>query len=314
LTGAVWAAAAGVGFEALNRRAERDIDDPHASTFLLLAIGAMVLSGACLVTGEVSRIGDAAALDLILVSCAGLMNFLAGWWFLNLSHRRVGAARTSVLLTTSPLFGAVAAALVFDDVPSVLALGAIVPMLIGAYLISAPGAGGRLRAREALPGLSTALMWGWSPIFAVEGLDGLNSPLAGSTIGILAAAAGYSLVYLGRGASLDLAAMDRTALAFKCAAAVLVALATWSLWLAFDAASVATVLSLNLLSVPVVLVLAPLLVGRQLENVNARVCGFSAGRGRSARADNGGMIPSCRVSRSSETRARTDAAALHRPP
>ena len=51
----------------------------------------------------------------------------------------------------------------------------------------------------------------------------------------------------------------------------MVAVATWWRWLALDHATVAVVLALNLLSVPVVLFVAPLLVGRHLEHVTARV-------------------------------------------
>ena len=52
---------------------------------------------------------------------------------------------------------------------------------------------------------------------------------------------------------------------------LLVALATWWRWIALDGASVGVVLALSLLSVPTVLFLAPLMVGRQLERVGPRV-------------------------------------------
>jgi drug/metabolite transporter (DMT)-like permease len=243
---------------------------------VLLATAGAVLAAACVATGEISQIGHATTWDIMAFACAGLMNFLGGWSFLNISHRRIGAARTSPLLITAPIFGAVAAAVVFRDLPSPVAFGAMVPMIVGAYVVSAPSVGKPLRVTDTLPGLATALMWGSSPIFAVEGMKGLDAPLAGVTIAMLSAVAGYGVLHLCRGSSLGLAAMDRTALAFTCLAAVLVALATWVFWLALDDTSVATVLSLNLLSVPVVLVMAPLLVGRQLENVNARVWGGSA--------------------------------------
>ena len=61
------------------------------------------------------------------------------------------------------------------------------------------------------------------------------------------------------------------ALAFKVIAGVLVALATWWRWIAIDGADVAVVVSLGLLSVPVVLFLSPLLVGKHLERVTPRV-------------------------------------------
>jgi hypothetical protein len=60
-------------------------------------------------------------------------------------------------------------------------------------------------------------------------------------------------------------------LALKVAAAVLVAFATWFRLLALGETDVAVVLAANLVSVPVVLVLAPMMVGRHLEEADARV-------------------------------------------
>ena len=66
-------------------------------------------------------------------------------------------------------------------------------------------------------------------------------------------------------------AVARRAFALKVAAATLLALATWSRLLALDDTAVGVVLALNLVSVPVVLLLAPLVVGAHLERVTARV-------------------------------------------
>ena len=52
---------------------------------------------------------------------------------------------------------------------------------------------------------------------------------------------------------------------------MLVAFATWWRWLAIDGADVAVVLALALVSVPIVLFLSPLLVGRHLERVTRQV-------------------------------------------
>jgi uncharacterized membrane protein len=61
------------------------------------------------------------------------------------------------------------------------------------------------------------------------------------------------------------------ALSFKLLAGVLVGLSTWARWIALDLAEVATVLALSLVSVPIVNLFSPLLVGRQLERVTAQV-------------------------------------------
>jgi drug/metabolite transporter (DMT)-like permease len=278
VTGALWAAASGIGFglfQSLNRRALRDIDDAFVSTFLQLAVAAVVLSGACVATGEAAALADAPAGSIAAFAASGLVHFLLGWTFLNLSQKRIGAARTAPLLTFSPLFGLPVAAVTVGDLPSAAALAAIVPMVAGAWLV-AGGRGGQVRMSDAVFGLGCALMWAVSPVFAVEGFDGIRSPLLGVALGMVAAALAYAVALAARGSGLGLGAVARSALGFKLVAALLVAFATWWRWIALDDASVGVVLALGLLSVPVVLFLAPVLVGGHLERVTARVWAGSA--------------------------------------
>ena len=110
MTGALWAAASGIGFglfQSLNRRALRDIEDPFVSTFVQLAVAAAVLSAVCLVSGEATGLGEAPLDAVAAFAASGIVHFLLGWTFLNLSQKRIGAARTSPLLTFAPLFSAV---------------------------------------------------------------------------------------------------------------------------------------------------------------------------------------------------------------
>jgi drug/metabolite transporter (DMT)-like permease len=267
VTGAQWAAASGIGFglfQSINRLAVRDLD-AYVSTFLQLAVAAAILAAASLATEDLSLLRDAGAWPLIAFAGAGLVHFLAGWTFLNLSQKRIGAARTSPLLTVTPVFGLVLAALVFGELPSAAAVAAVAVIVAGAFVVSSSGPAAPLR--DARFGLACAFMWAVSPLLTVEGLDGLPSPLLGVTIGMLAAVAAYCVFLPGRG----LTGIPRRTLWAKLVAGVLVAFATWSRWIALDDAAVGVVLALNLVSVPIVLFLAPLLSGRHLEQVTARV-------------------------------------------
>jgi drug/metabolite transporter (DMT)-like permease len=271
VTGALWAAASGIGFglfQSLNRRAVRDIDDAFVSTFLQLLVAAVVLLVLCVASGDLDRLADAPASSVAAFMAAGVVHFLLGWTFLNLSQKRIGAARTAPLLTLSPLFGLPVAALTVGDLPSAAAVAAIVPMVAGAWLV-AGGRGAPVRFGDAVFGLTCALMWAISPVFTVEGLDGIASPLLGVTLGMVASAAAYGAAMAGGRRALG--GVARGALAFKLIAGLLVALATWWRWIALDGASVGVVLALSLLSVPTVLLLAPLMVGRHLEHVGPRV-------------------------------------------
>ncbi len=272
MTGALWAVASGVGFglfQSLNRRALVDIEDPYVSTFLNLAIATLALLGFALATEDVGLLFDAEPWPLIAFAAAGVVHFLLGWTFLNLSQRRIGAARTSPLLTMAPLFALLVGVIALGQLPGPLALLAIAPMVLGAYLVA--GGGREARGVDALPGLACALMWAISPIFTLEGLDGLDSPLLGVTLGMVASVAAYGLFLAGRGKPIRASSIARDALGFKVLAGVLVAFATWWRWLAIDDTDVAVVLALALVSVPIVLFLSPLLVGRHLESVTRKV-------------------------------------------
>ena len=272
MTAALWAVASGVGFglfQSLNRRALVDIGDAYVSTFLNLAIATVALLAVALATEDVGRLLDADAWTLAAFAGAGIVHFLLGWTFLNLSQRRIGASRTSPLLTMTPLFALATAAITVGQFPGPAALVAIAPMVVGAYLVA--GGGQEARGADALPGLACALMWSLSPVLTLKGLDGLDSPLLGVTLGMVASVAAYALFLIGRGRQLGATAIGRDALGFKIAAGLLVGFATWWRWLAIDGADVAVVLALALVSVPIVLFLSPLLVGRHLERVTRRV-------------------------------------------
>jgi drug/metabolite transporter (DMT)-like permease len=270
----MWATASGLGFglfQSLNRRAIRGIEDPYVSTFLQLAVATVVLVVASLASEDLSRLGDASAATIGIFALAGIVHFVLGWLLLNVSQARIGAARTAPLITLTPLFGTALAVLIRGELPSAGALAAIAPIMVGAWLLASRGSGVAIE-RDSVFAVGTAFMWSLSAVLTVEALEGLDSPLLGVTLGLLAAtiALGGALVARGSFAT-AVRSIARNTLALKAAAAVLVAFATWSRLLALDDADVAVVLAANLVSVPVVLVLAPALVGRHLEQVDARI-------------------------------------------
>ena len=274
------AAASGVGFgvfQAVNARAMRGGGDPFGSMFVQVTIAALILTAVTLGSGELGEAFDAPAWALADFAVAGLVHFLGGWSLLNLSQQRIGAARTSPLLTTAPVFGVVLAIVTVGQLPSGLALAAIGLMCGGAYVVAARGGLESPRIADALPGLGCAFMWALSPIFIVHGLDGFDSALAGLTVGLLVCVVACLAVYaVGRGRELSWSSVAGAGAFFKLLAGVLVALATWWRWAALEDVTVGAVLALSLLSVPVVLFLAPVIAGRQVERVTL---GLWAGAG-----------------------------------
>ena len=275
MTGVLWAAVSGIGFglfQSVNVRAVRRLDDVYVSTFLQLLIAAALLLGACIAVGDLPLLADASAWALISFGLAGLVHFFLGWTLLNVSQDRIGAARTSPLLTTVPLFGLAIAAVTLGQTPGTAALAGIAVMVAGALVITDPRAEAGLRWQDSLPGVATAFLWALSPVFTVEGLEELDSPLLGVTIGLVFSAVAYALVLAATpGERRSARDLPREGVALKLVSGVLVALAIWGRWEALDLADVGVVLALNLLAVPTVLLLAPVIAGRHLEHVDARI-------------------------------------------
>jgi drug/metabolite transporter, DME family len=275
VTGVLWAAVSGIGFglfQSVNVRAVRRLDDVYVSTFLQLLIAAALLLGACIAVGDLPLLADASAWALISFGLAGLVHFFLGWTLLNVSQDRIGAARTSPLLTTVPLFGLAIAAVTLGQTPGTAALAGIAVMVAGALVITDPRAEAGLRWQDSLPGVATAFLWALSPVFTVEGLEELDSPLLGVTIGLVFSAVAYALVLAATpGERRSARDLPREGVALKLVSGVLVALAIWGRWEALDLADVGVVLALNLLAVPTVLLLAPVIAGRHLEHVDARI-------------------------------------------
>jgi drug/metabolite transporter (DMT)-like permease len=274
VSGVLWATASGIGFglfQSVNRRAIRGIEDPYVSTFLQLSVATAILVVASVASQDLSQLGDASGEAIALFALAGVIHFVLGWLLLNMSQARIGASRTAPLITLTPLFGVVLAAVTLRELPSVIALGAIAPIMAGAWLLASRGSGQVALERDSIFAFGTAFMWALSAVLTVEALEGLDSPLLGVTLGLLAATATLGGALLARGSLGAIRSIATGTLALKVSAAVLVAFATWFRLLALGETDVAVVLATNLVGVPITLVLAPLMVGRHVEQADARV-------------------------------------------
>jgi drug/metabolite transporter (DMT)-like permease len=275
VSGVIWGAASGLGFglfQAVNVRAVRQLDDVYVSTFLQLVVAALVSALICALSGDLGFVGDLTAWAVGSFVIAGALHFFLGWTLLNVSQHRIGAARSSPLLATVPLWGLAIAAVVYGELPPGEAVAGIVLMVAGALTVSSPAAMAGMRWQDSWFALCTAFLWALSPIFTIEGLQEVDSPLLGVTIGVVSSALGFGLLLvLWPGSRERARGLPRAGLALKMLGGAIVALATWGRWEALDLTAVGIVLALNLLSVPAVLILAPLVAGRKAERVTMRV-------------------------------------------
>jgi len=281
MSGALWALAAGAGFglfQALNRQAVRGMDI-YVATFVQLLVSSIVLVAISLATEDVSLVFSAPITAVLSFVAAGFFHFLIGWTLLNASQKRIGAARTSPLIATVPLFGVMIAAVTLREVPTWLELVGIGIIVLGAYLISketenpenTKNATKRFSAllRTSWMGLAAAFFWALSPVFIRVGLQGLPSPMLGVTIGVTASAIGYAVILLWQRERWFGVPITNEAWTFKLLAGLLVGLSTWMRWVALDLAPVAVVLALTMISSPLVILLSPLISGKHLERVTA---------------------------------------------
>jgi len=285
MSGALWALAAGAGFgvfQAINRQAVRGMD-VYVATFVQLAVSTVVLVTISLLTEDVSLIFNASVSTIFNFAAAGFLHFLIGWTLLNASQKKIGAARTSPLIGTTPLFAAVIAVFTLHEYPTWLDLVGIAIIVTGAYLVSRESADPATANNRKLSiisilqaswlGLGTALFWALSPIFIRFGLQGLPSPLLGVTVGVTASALGYGIVLLWQRGRWLGQPITNEAWTLKLIAGVLVGFSTWMRWVALDLAPVAVVLALSMISTPVVILLSPLISGKHIERVTAILWG-----------------------------------------
>jgi len=281
MSGALWALAAGAGFgffQALNRQAVRGMD-VYVATFVQLLVSSIVLAVISLATEDIRLIFSAPAAAILSFMIAGFLHFLIGWTLLNASQKRIGAARTSPLIATVPLFGAIVAALTIQEYPTWLELVGIGIIVLGAYLVSRDGQNFAAAANSTAKyadllhmswmGLAAAFCWALSPIFIRVGLAGLPSPMLGVTIGVTASALSYAGILLWQRARWLGVPISPEAWMLKLTAGLLVGLSTWMRWVALDLAPIAVVLALTMISSPLVIILAPLVSGKHLERVTA---------------------------------------------
>jgi len=277
LAGALYAALAGVGFgvfQAFNRKARTGFSI-YWATFILVFVSAVLLPIGSLLTEDLNMLAQAPASVYVNFGLGGLIHFFLGWTLLTISQNRVGAARTGALVGATPLFATLVAALAFDEILSLPVLAGVFTIVAGVYFVSVSGKNEanpvRFSWRDSIFGLGVAVCFSISPIFIRGGLDEMDSPLLGVTIGMVLSAIAYAIILLRRRERLNLSQVPRESLFYQLAAGLFVGASTWIRYLALTMAPVAVVLALGRVNVPVVIILSIFLVGQKEERVTNRV-------------------------------------------
>lgn len=264
--GAAWALFAGVSFgifQAVNRRANQLID-PYRTAFALLLVAVVGLGIFAAATQDLALLSSAPVLAFLSFGAAGIIHFFFGWTLLSLSQQRIGAGNTGVVTAATPLIGSLMAALVLGEALGAVALAAIALVTAGVILIARRTSGAGQRLTFPWFALAASLSWGTSPLFIRWGLEGLPSPIIGVTIGLAAATALYAAV-LATGKAPTTSGTPPEVRRWILIGGILVAVAIAAQWTALDLVEVNVVVTLQQVATPVVVLVAPLIVGTTIE-------------------------------------------------
>ena len=140
MSGILWGLASGVGFgifQTLNRKAGQGVDT-YRGTFLLILISAVIMGIGAVLTEDVSLLWSAPFMAIVYFALAGFVHFFLGWTFIAISQGQIGAARTGAIMGTTPLFGAVVAAVTIGELLSIQAALGVVLIVVGVYFVTTP--------------------------------------------------------------------------------------------------------------------------------------------------------------------------------
>ena len=122
-------------FQTVHRKAGEGIDAIRG-TFTLIVVSALVLMIVIILTGELSLLWTAPFGAIVAFIIAGFIHFFVGWTLISISQEQIGAARTSAIVGTMPLFGLGVDVIVYQETFSITALLGIFLVVAGVYVIS----------------------------------------------------------------------------------------------------------------------------------------------------------------------------------
>jgi len=269
--GVAWALVAAFGFgitQTLNRKSNLLVG-AFRTAFGLLAAVEIVLVARLFVTGEVRLLSDAPLSSLAFFSGSAIIHYVAGWTLLALSQHQVGVGRTGAVVAAAPLVGTLLAAPILGESLGLGTLGGVILTVCGVALVSisrAPEAG---KGRWTIPGygLAVALCWGSSPMLIRKGLEGIDEPVLGLTVGLAVALTVQAGILTATG-SWRAGTWTVRALPWMALGGVTGSVGIGAQWISFGLTTVAISITVQQLATLVVVALAPLMFDSVVERIN----------------------------------------------
>ncbi len=271
MEGIAWALVAAVGFgvtQTMNRKSIQLVDAYRTAFGLLVAVE-MVLVARGFISGDFGLLKDLNFSAWCYFTAATLIHFVVGWTLIALSQQRIGVARTGALVSAAPLVGVLLALPVLGESFTLYTLAGVLGVVAGVVAVSLSSPLNRASSLAgSWMGLSVALLWGTSPLLIRLGLESLDSPLLGLTVGL-----GSALVIFAAGLLIAGPAVrsgdPRMAIRWMALGGITGAVAIGAQWISFGLTTIAVAITVQQLAVIVVLALVPMMFREPLERVNA---------------------------------------------
>lgn len=269
--GVAWALVAALGFgftQTFNRKSNLIVGPFRTAFGLLLAVEGFLVVRMFL-TGDHRLLRDAPVSALLFFSASAVIHYVAGWTLLALSQQQVGVARTGAVVSAAPLVGAFLAVPVLGESLGPATFGGVVLTVAGVAMVAISRGRDEETGRWHVPtyGLAVAACWGTSPMFIRKGLEGLDAPVLGLTIGLAVALVVHAAILTGT-RSWAWGRGSWTARRWMVIGGVSGSIGIGAQWVSFGLTTIAISITVQQLATLVVVALAPFMFDRAFERVN----------------------------------------------
>lgn len=266
--GVLWGLVAAIGFgftQMMNRKSNLMLDAFRTAFGMLLAVE-LILIARLVVTGDIGLLADVPMSSVGYFSLSAVIHYIGGWTFLALSQQSIGVARTGALVAAAPIVGTLLAVPVLDESLTVLTFVGVACTVGGVALISLSRPSGAEGWSNPWFALVVAGLWGTSPIFIRKGLEGLDEPVFGLTLGLAVAlvihAAGLFVTGQWRRPR-----PPRAVYKWMLAGGVTGAVGISAQWVSFSLTTIAISITVQQLATLVVVGFAPIVFDAKLERL-----------------------------------------------
>lgn len=138
MQGAVFAIAAAIFFSLSHVTVRRGVSSLGVATgtAVMLIAGTLTVGIGAALAEDWHRVLAFPLTSLLYFAAAGIVHFVAGWGFMNVSAREIGASRMSATVSVTPIFAAALAVLFLNESLNSLVTIGILLVVAGVYAIT----------------------------------------------------------------------------------------------------------------------------------------------------------------------------------